>query len=88
LGNLELVLAAAQTWPGSSWAKEAQFLAGAILNSIRRDGWLCGNPLAVESPGLMTGLAGIGYGLLRCAEPSRVPSVLSLAPPIPVLEPA
>ena len=73
--------AAAQTWPGSSWGTEAERLTAGILNTINRDGWLCGNPLAVESPGLMTGLAGIGYGLLRCAEPARVPSVLSLAPP-------
>jgi lantibiotic modifying enzyme len=29
----------------------------------------------------MTGLAGIGYGLLRLADPARVPSVLTLAPP-------
>jgi len=37
----------------------------------------------VESPGLLTGLAGIGYGLLRLAEPTRIPSVLVLAPPTP-----
>jgi len=82
-GNLELLHEAARVWPESAWGKEARLLAAGILNSIKRDGWLCGNPLAVESPGLMTGLAGIGYGLLRCAEPARVPSVLSLAPPIP-----
>jgi hypothetical protein len=35
----------------------------------------------VESPGLMTGLAGIGYGLLRAADPECVPSVLTLSPP-------
>jgi len=29
----------------------------------------------------MTGLAGIGYGLLRLAEPKRVSSVLALEPP-------
>jgi lantibiotic modifying enzyme len=29
----------------------------------------------------MLGLAGIGYGLLRLADPARVPSVLALAPP-------
>jgi hypothetical protein len=29
----------------------------------------------------MVGLAGIGYGLLRLADPRRVPSVLVLAPP-------
>jgi lantibiotic modifying enzyme len=36
----------------------------------------------VETPGLMTGVAGIGYGLLRLAAPLRVPSVLALAPPV------
>ncbi len=84
LGNLELLLKAARVWPESSWGKRAERLAAGILDTIKRDGWLCGNPLAVESPGLMTGLAGIGYGLLRCAEPVRVPSLLSLAPPIAV----
>jgi len=52
-----------------------------MLESIDKHGWLSGIPLEVESPGLMTGLAGIGYGLLRLAEPSRVPPVLLLAPP-------
>ena len=40
-------------------------------------------PLGVETPGLMTGLAGIGYGLLRLAAPERVPNVLGLAAPVP-----
>ncbi len=31
----------------------------------------------------MTGLAGIGYGLLRAAWPDRVPSVLLLDTPAP-----
>jgi hypothetical protein len=44
-------------------------------------GWVTGVPLGVETPGLMTGLAGIGYELLRLAAPERVPSVLLLAPP-------
>jgi hypothetical protein len=30
---------------------------------------------------LMSGLAGIGYGLLRLAEPTQIPSVLVLEPP-------
>jgi lantibiotic modifying enzyme len=30
----------------------------------------------------MNGLAGIGYQLLRVAEPRRVPSVLALARPV------
>jgi lantibiotic modifying enzyme len=63
------------------WSEELARLSGAILDSIQHNGWLCGLPLSVQSPGLMTGLAGIGYGLLRLAEPDRVPSVLLLAPP-------
>jgi lantibiotic modifying enzyme len=37
--------------------------------------------MQLTNPGLMVGLAGIGYGLLRLADPQRVPSVLVLAPP-------
>jgi lantibiotic modifying enzyme len=81
VGNLELLLQTARTWPESMWAKEEERLAAGILNASNGGGWLCGNPLAVESPGLMTGLAGIGYGLLRCAAPANVPSVLSIEPP-------
>ena len=43
--------------------------------------WRCGTPLGVESPGLMTGLAGIGYQYLRLHDPKRVPSVLAVEPP-------
>lgn len=82
LGNLELLIEAARAWPDSAWCNDANRLAAGILASIGRDGWICGNPLGVESPGLMTGLAGIGYGLLRCAEPASIPSILSLAPPV------
>ncbi len=81
LGNLELFLEAARAFPRSPRGAEANRLVASIVQSIERDGWLCGNPLAVESPGLMTGIAGIGYGLLRCADPGRVPSILTLAPP-------
>ena len=48
-----------------------------VLASINRLGWVCGTRGRVVSPGLMNGLAGIGFGLLRLAAP-RVPSVLSL----------
>jgi lantibiotic modifying enzyme len=35
-------------------------------------------PLNIHTPGLMFGLAGIGYGLLRLAEPDSVPVVPTL----------
>jgi type 2 lantibiotic biosynthesis protein LanM len=81
LGNLELVLLASQKLDQPQWSEELNRLASIILESIKSQGWLCGIPLGVETPGLMTGLAGIGYQLLRLAHPERIPSVLVLEPP-------
>ncbi|MFO7537912.1 MAG: type 2 lanthipeptide synthetase LanM family protein, partial [Chloroflexota bacterium] len=81
LGNLELFLQA-QRHLGQEFANHTKALQVSILTSVEEDGWLCGNPSHLEEPGLMTGLAGIGYGLLRAAAPEKVPSVLLLEPPI------
>jgi type 2 lantibiotic biosynthesis protein LanM len=83
LGNLELLLQASEILDEPEWRHQVNRLASIILESIDQHGWLCGIPLGVESPGLMTGLAGIGYELLRLAEPTRIPSVLMLEPPAP-----
>ncbi|HEY9634724.1 MAG TPA: type 2 lanthipeptide synthetase LanM family protein [Coleofasciculaceae cyanobacterium] len=83
LGNLELLLQASEILDEPQWGHQVNHFAAIILESINQHGWLCGIPLGVESPGLMTGLAGIGYELLRLAEPTRVPSVLMLEPPVP-----
>ncbi|MDF5712055.1 MAG: type 2 lanthipeptide synthetase LanM family protein [Nostoc sp. S4] len=84
LGNLELLLQAREILGDQQWNPQIQSISGSIIESINKYGWLCGVPLAVETPGLMTGLAGIGYGLLRVAEPKRIPSVLMLESPIKV----
>jgi type 2 lantibiotic biosynthesis protein LanM len=81
LGNIEPLIQAYGSLDAHPWSDHVGRLAAAILRSIRHDGWICGVPLGVETPGLMTGLAGIGYGLLRLAEPSTTPSVLALAAP-------
>jgi lantibiotic modifying enzyme len=81
LGNLELLLQASETLGDPRGQARTYRLAAVLLEGMEREGWRCGNPLGVETPGLMTGLAGIGYELLRLAAPSRVPSVLVLAPP-------
>jgi hypothetical protein len=81
LGNLELLLQAGETLAEQRWRAEADRRAALVLDDIERRGWACGLPGRVESPGLMTGLAGIGYGLLRLAAPERVPSVLLLDAP-------
>jgi type 2 lantibiotic biosynthesis protein LanM len=81
LGNLDLLLQAGRVLADSHWQSETGQVASALLAIIERDGWMCANPVDVESPGLMTGIAGVGYGLLRLAEPNSVPSILLLEPP-------
>ncbi|MBW4577388.1 MAG: type 2 lantipeptide synthetase LanM family protein [Aphanothece sp. CMT-3BRIN-NPC111] len=82
LGNLELLLQASHIHilKHDELARFNRITAG-ILDSIQQHGWIGGIPSGVESPGLMTGLAGIGYQLLRLAAPEIVPSVLLLDPP-------
>ena len=80
LGNLETLLQAGERLADPRWRAEADRMAAVTLESIRRNGWICGVPSGVETPGLMTGLAGIGFGLLRLAEPRRTPSVLASSP--------
>jgi type 2 lantibiotic biosynthesis protein LanM len=81
LGNLELLLEAGRAPGGRDGSEESRRIGSRLLDSMRTGGWRCATPLGVESPGLMTGLAGIGYQMLRLAGPDRVPSVLRLAPP-------
>ena len=81
LGNLEVVTLAAERLGRQDWSQRAGRLAGGILAGIRERGWLFGIPGRTEPPGLMIGLAGIGYVLLRLAAPERVPSVVILEGP-------
>lgn len=46
------------------------------------DNWICGLPQDAQTPGLMVGLAGIGFGLLRFWSPQEIPSVVSLDKPV------
>ena len=80
-GNLELLILAAESVDDPELRSHVDRLAASILENIEEHGWTTGIPSGVESPGLMTGLAGIGYGLLRLVEPARVPSIMVLAPP-------
>lgn len=82
LGNLDLLLSAKSTLGDPRIDQDVERLTARIVEAGETSGWRCGLPLEIETPGFMTGLAGIGFGLLRLAAPERVPSVLSLAPPI------
>jgi lantibiotic modifying enzyme len=80
LGNAEILFCAAEALRQPGWRNLADKIIGNILHEENH--WICGNPLGVESPGLMTGIAGIGYAFLRFADPAGIPSVLSLQPPV------
>ncbi len=81
LGNIDVLLMA-QQHKHQQWLNEKIWLlTRSIIDSMELYGCISGIPHGVETPGLMTGLAGIGYGLLRLAAPDRVPSVLTLEPP-------
>ncbi|MFJ5178579.1 type 2 lanthipeptide synthetase LanM family protein [Streptomyces griseoviridis] len=56
-------------------------LTGRALALVEAQDHRCATPDHVPSPGLLTGLSGIGYGLLRLASPTTVPSVLLLGHP-------
>ena len=82
LGNLELLrMAMTERELSAGLGPVVDALQRSILAQIDEFGPQCGIPLAVETPGLMTGLAGVGYGLLRISAPEVVPSVLTMEPP-------
>jgi lantibiotic modifying enzyme len=55
LGNLELLLQANQTIdaPHGQWQATVDERTAAVLRDIERQGYLCGVPLGVETPGLL-----------------------------------
>jgi type 2 lantibiotic biosynthesis protein LanM len=72
------VVAAAE---GGRTARRARHLrAGLVLGALQRRDRYCATPGGVPTPGLLHGLAGIGYGLLRLGFAEQVPSVLLLEP--------
>ncbi|MFF4096831.1 type 2 lanthipeptide synthetase LanM family protein [Streptomyces sp. NPDC001834] len=77
LGVLELLRLGTTASARARWVERA----GALLAAADRAGPRCGTPGQVSHPGLLTGLAGIGHGLLRAGFPDRVPSLLLLAGP-------
>ena len=82
LGNADMLLLHGERSGDPFWQGAARRRAHAVLEDRRRIGaWRCNAADMVESPSLMTGLAGIGYELLRLAHPQLVPSVLALEAP-------
>ncbi|MER5933053.1 type 2 lanthipeptide synthetase LanM [Streptomyces sp. NPDC002054] len=77
LGALELL--SVRTAQGHHPARGALTRhTGELLGRLAEYGHRCGTPDQVPSPGLLAGLSGIGYALLRLGFPEAVPSVLLL----------
>jgi type 2 lantibiotic biosynthesis protein LanM len=79
-GSLDFLVEAHRALPRLCQAGTIDGVVTRIIAGLERRGPICGTVDRIESPGLLTGLAGIGYGLLRLLAPERVPSVLLLAP--------
>lgn len=84
MGNLELLLKAAHVMDNKTLEVEMFEQAERSIDSIISRGFRFGVPVTREHPGFMMGMAGIGYQCLRLACPGRIPSILSLDPPIPM----
>jgi lantibiotic modifying enzyme len=83
LGNLDVLLAANRLLEANEYGEQLAQFSAAILESLETYGCCTGIAFGVESPDLMCGIAGIGYGLLRLIAPDRIPSILALEhPPI------
>lgn len=80
LGNFALVEQARRAGIVHEGSHTHHRLAEWILDSMEQAGALCGIPKGIETPGLMTGLAGIGLGLLQLAG-EEVVDVLTLTLP-------
>jgi type 2 lantibiotic biosynthesis protein LanM len=82
LGNLNSLLNAELFCSDGRRSGLTTHYTSKILMRARTEGWCCGVP--VESPGLMDGMSGIGYQLLRLTNPIRVPDILLMDPPSPM----
>lgn len=82
MGNLELMLLAADYLQDEALEKYSYQMADYIVTQVRSDNhhWRCGIPGRQQIPGLMLGLAGIGYQLLRLYN-RKLPSVLLMEGP-------
>lgn len=81
LGRADLLLEAGRLLSRPDWIQAAQALGAATVAGARaRGGYrLWAGEVKLPLPGLFRGLAGVGYGLLRLAQPATVPCVLNLS---------
>ncbi|MBE3552555.1 MAG: type 2 lantipeptide synthetase LanM family protein [Kyrpidia tusciae] len=79
LGNAELLLQAGRRLGNANLVEKARWVGARVVENKREAGrYRHGVPMGLETVGMWLGAAGIGYQLLRLAEPARVPSVLTV----------
>jgi type 2 lantibiotic biosynthesis protein LanM len=81
LGNLELLVQVTQRRDDQALRSQLNDIVTTTLEHALDRGWRCGVPNAIPVPGMMTGLSGMGFQLLRIAKPNLIPSILTLDPP-------
>jgi lantibiotic modifying enzyme len=81
-GNSDVLLFGAERLGNPDWRSRAEDigLRGLETHHAQKRPWPCGTYGSVEVPGLMVGLAGIGWFYLRLALP-ETPTVLIVLPP-------
>ncbi|MEU7589947.1 type 2 lanthipeptide synthetase LanM family protein [Micromonospora sp. NPDC049230] len=78
LGLVETVLTAGSVLGDPELTLVGRRAARVIAEQVVGGGPRPGVPQGITTPGLLMGLAGIGYGLLRAVLPERIPNVLLL----------
>lgn len=77
MGNMELLLLAYQKFGDEQIYKKISSILSDLIEGVREGKWLCGIPQKTDVVGFMTGLSGIGYELLRCLNPEKIPCVFA-----------
>jgi type 2 lantibiotic biosynthesis protein LanM len=78
LGNLELLLQINLHQPSAENSQASLNYTTALIDAIEQQGARCELPQPHATPGMMTGIAGVAYQLLRIAKPNVVPALLLL----------
>lgn len=77
LGNIEILNLASDILGDKNIKNKCNVYMEYILNDLKEEVFKCGIPYKY-SPGMMVGLSGIGYGLLKLHSPNEIPSILIL----------
>ncbi len=76
LGTLDIFFCAARKLSNTQWHGELESITAWSLSTLESTGPVCGNVAGVVTPGLLTGVAGVGFGLLRLMAPALIPNLL------------